>query len=161
MPDIQSECCFMYHQYSHEWKQIFLLAEQTRFFFPRADNTLYNWRDRWYTYTTYRKFLRIYSDSRNFSWYPQFGKTGETHMVPWKWSFEVSRRSLFAISNFEIEMRGNIERAEVLMTGWSEHEARSTLEFDNNPECISSAEVLLCVIIEVWVIANLGGRVSK
>lgn len=36
--------------------------------------------------------------------------------------------------DFEVEMRGNIERIEVLM---SEDEARSMHEFDNNPECIS------------------------
>lgn len=51
--------------------------------------------------------------------------------------------------DFEVEMRGNIERAEVLTKGRSEDEAKSTLEFDNNPECISFAEIKLCVIIEV------------
>lgn len=37
--------------------------------------------------------------------------------------------------DFELEMRGNIERIEVLMEGWSEDEARCMHEFDNNPEC--------------------------
>lgn len=64
--------------------------------------------------------------------------------------------------DFEVEMRGNIETAEVQMKGWSEYKARSTLEFDNNPDGISSAKVLLCVIIEVHMSdSKRWGRASK
>lgn len=48
------------------------------------------------------------------------------------------------------------------MKGWSEYKARSTLEFDNNPDGISSAKVLLCVIIEVHMSdSKRWGRASK